>query len=188
MKLNFQYSQVYDELLTYMSRNSFENKQILELETFVIQLSNYFKDKQNKIIKEIERVSGLKFSSNINCFVVKHLGYRAISDPFTVKMYKDFNYMTAMLIHELTHVLLKDNQTILKLVNKKFAHEENDFKVHFPVLLIERKVIEDLFGEKFFSKVKKKDDHNPDLAFEWSEVNKVYSKFNNNIIKFLEKC
>jgi len=188
MKLNFQYSQVYDELLTYMSRNNFENKQILELETFTIQLSNYFKDKQSKIVKEIERVSGLKFSSNVNCFIVKHLGYRAISDPFTVKVNKNFNYLTGVLIHELIHILLKNNQTILKLVNNKFKHEENDFKIHFPVLLIERKVIENLYGERFFSNIGKKDDHNPDLAFEWSEVNKVYDKFNNNIIKFLEKC
>ena len=188
MKLNFQYSQVYDELFNYMSRNSFDNSQILELEAFTIQLSNHFKDKQNKIIKEIEKVSGLKFSINVKCFIVKHLGYRAISDPFTVKMNKDINYLTAVIIHELVHILLRDNQTMLKLVNKKFAHEENDFKIHFPVLLIERKVIENLFGEKFFNKIRKKDDHNPDLAFEWSEVNKVYDKFNNNIIKFLEKC
>ena len=169
MKLNFQYSQVYDELLTYMSRNNFDNKQVLELETFAIQLSNNFKDKQSKIVKEIERVSRLKFSNNVNCFIVKHLGYRAISDPFTVKMNKDFNYLTGVLIHELIHILLKDNQNVLKLVNNKFRHEENDFKIHFPVLLIERKVIENLFGEKFFIKVMKKDDHNPDLAFEWQE-------------------
>src|SRR3989344_3610590 len=133
MKLNFQYSQVYDELLSYMSRNNFNNKQILELETFAILLSNHFKDKQNKIIKEIERVSGLKFSGNVNCFIVKHLGYRAISDPLTVKMNKDFNYLTAVVIHELIHILLKDNQTVLKLVNDKFKYEENDFKVHFPI-------------------------------------------------------
>ncbi len=188
MKLNFQYSQVYDELFNYMSRNYFDNAQILELETFTIQLSNHFKDKQNNIIKEIEKVSGLRFQSNVNCFVVKHLGYRAISDPFTIKMYKDFDYTTAVVIHELIHILLRDNQTILKIVNKKFAHEENDFKVHFPVLLIERKVIENLFGAKFFNKVMTKDDHNPDLAYEWKEVNNVYNKFNSNIIKFLEKC
>jgi len=171
-----------------MSRNYFDNEQIIEMETFIIQLSNYFKDKQHRIIKEIEKVSGLKFSGDVNCFIVKHLGYRAISDPFTVKMHKDFNYLTGVLIHELIHILLKDNQKILNLVNNKFKYEENDFKVHFPVLLIERRVIENLFGSKFFDKIMKKDDHNPDLAYEWSEVNKVYNKFNNNIIKFLEKC
>ena len=70
MKLNFQYSQVYDELFNYMSRNSFDNSQILELEAFTIQLSNYFKDKQSKIIKEIEKVSGLKFQNNVNCLLL----------------------------------------------------------------------------------------------------------------------
>ncbi len=188
MKLNFQYSQVYDELLNYMSRNNFDNKQILELETFTIQLSKHWNNNHNKIVKEIEKVSGLKFNSNVDCFIVKHLGYRAISDPFTVKMNKDFNYTTAVIIHELVHILLKDNQNVLKLINNKFKSEENDFRIHFPVLLIERKIIENLFGEKFFSRIMEKDDHNPDLAYEWQEVNKVYDKFNSNIIKFLEKC
>ena len=188
MKLNFQYSQIYDELFSYMSRNDFNNKQILELETFTIQLSNYWGRINNKVLKEIEKVSDLKFNNNVNCFVVKHLGYRAISEPFTIKMYKDFNYLTGVIIHELVHILLRDNQKILKIVNEKFVHEGNDFKIHFPVLLIERKVIENLFGNKFFNNIMKKDDHNPDLAFEWQEVNKVYDKFNSNIIRFLEKC
>ena len=186
MKLNFQYSQVYDELLSYMSRNNFDNKQILELETFTIRLSNHWKNLNDKVVKEIEKVSGLKFNSHVDCFIVKHLGYRAISDPFTIKMNKEFNYLTAVIIHELIHILLKDNQKILNLVNKKF-NQDNDFKVHFPILLIERKVIENLFGQKFFSKVMQKDDHNPDLAFEWNEVNKAYDEFNNNIVKFLER-
>ena len=188
MKVNFKYSQVYDELFSYMSRNKFGNSQILDLETFTIRLSNHWKQDENKIIREIEKVSGLRFQDNVNCFIVKHLGYRAISDPFTIKASKDFDYLTAVIIHELVHVLLRDNQTILNLINKKFAHEESDFKVHFPVLLIERKVVENLFGEKFFTKIKKKDDHNPDLAYEWNEVNNIYGEFNGNIIKFLEKC
>ena len=133
-----------------MSRNYFDNSQVLELETFTIQLSNRWKQDENKIIREIEKVSGLRFQSNVNCFIVKHLGYRAISDPFTIKVNKDSSYLTAVIIHELVHVLLRDIQTILNLVNKKFAHEENDFKIHFPVLLIERRVIENLFGAKYY--------------------------------------
>ena len=188
MKLNFNYSQVYDELLSYMSRNNFDNKQIIELETFCIELSKYWDNLNNKIVKEIEKVSSLKFKSNVDCFVVKHLGYRAISDPFTVKVHKDFNYLTGVIIHELIHILIRDNEKIIKLVNNKFKHEENDFKIHFPVLIIQKKVIENLFGEKFFNNIMKKDDHNPDLAYEWDQVNKVYNYFNSNIIKFLEKC
>ena len=101
MRLNFQYSSVYDELFNYMSRNYFDNSQVLELETFTIQLNNYWNKNHNKIVKEIEKVSGLKFQSNVDCFVVKHLGYRAISEPFTVKMTKDFDYLTGVIIHEL---------------------------------------------------------------------------------------
>src|SRR3989344_7137031 len=105
MKVNFKYSQVYDELFSYMSRNKFGNSQILDLETFTIQLSNHWKQDENKIIREIEKVSGLRFQSNVNCFIVKHLGYRAISDPFTIKVNRDFNYLTAVIIHELVHTI-----------------------------------------------------------------------------------
>jgi len=188
MKINFEYSQVYDELLSYMSRNNYNNKQYLEMEKNVIEFNSYFNDYQNKIIKEIEKVSGLKFKNNVNCFIVKHLGYRAISYPLTIKFNKDFKYLTAILAHELIHILLKDNEKVLNLVKKKFDYDSNDFKIHFPVLLIERKVIENLFGDKFFNNVLIKDDHNQELAYEWEKVNKVYDKFNFGVIKFLEKC
>ena len=79
-----------------------------------------------------------------------------------------------------------NNKNILKLVNQKFADEEKDFKIHFPVLLIERKVIENLFGNKFFNNVLIKDDHNQELAYEWDKVNKIYDKFDKNIVKFLK--
>jgi hypothetical protein len=187
MKINFNYSNIYDELLTHMSRNNYDNKQYLEMEAKTLEFSKYFKENENKIIKEIENISGLKFNSNVNCFVVKHLGFRAISNPLTIKFTKDFKYLTAVLAHELIHILLNDNEKVLNLVRKKFNYSFNDFKIHFPVLLIERKVIENLFGNGFFKNVLIKDDHNQELAFEWEKVNKVYDKFDKNIIKFLEK-
>ena len=79
-----------------------------------------------------------------------------------------------------------NNEKVLDLVKKKFNYNKNDFKIHFPVLLIERKVIENLFGNKFFNNVLLKDEHNQELAYEWNEVNKVYVKFDKNIVKFLK--
>ncbi len=186
MKINFEYSQVYDELLTYMSRDNYDNKQFLEMELSTIKFERYFNKYKMQIIKEIERISGLKFGKDVKCFIVKHLGFRAISYPLTIKFSKDFKYLTAVLIHELIHKLLMNNERILDLVKEKFDYEENDLKIHFPVLLIERKVIENLFGESFFDNVLLKDDHNQELAYEWNRVNKIYNKFDKNIIKFLK--
>lgn len=188
MKINFEYSQVYDELLTYMSRDNYDNKQYLDMLKNTLEFEKDWKKNENKIINEIENVSGLKFNKETKCFVVKHLGYRAISYPLTIKFTKDFKYLTAVLIHELIHVLLNNNERVLNLVKKKFNYAENDFKIHFPVLLIERKVIENLFGNKFFNNVLIKDDHNQGLTYEWEKVNEVYDKFDKNILRFLERC
>ena len=186
MKINFEYSQVYDELLTYMSRDNYDNKQFLEMQSATLEFEKYFKKNEIEIIRKIEKISGLKFGKDVKCFIVKHLGFRAISYPLTIKFSKDFKYLTAVLIHELIHIILMNNNNILKLVNQKFADEEKDFKIHFPVLLIERKVIENLFGNKFFNNVLIKDDHNQELAYEWDKVNKIYDKFDKNIVKFLK--
>ena len=188
MKINFEYSQVYDELLTHMAHNQYNNKQFLEMQTSTLEFEKYWKKTENKIIKEIQKVSGLKFNKESKCFIVKHLGFRAISYPLTIRFTKDFKYLTAVLIHELIHVLLMNNKKTLNLVKKKFNDEENDTKIHFPVLIIERRVIENLFGNAFFNNILVKDDHNQELAYEWDLVNKHYNKFNSNIIKFLEKC
>ena len=187
MKVDFEYSQVYDELLSYMSRNQYGNKQYLDMQVATLEFQKYWRKNENKIIKEVQKVSGLKFSKEVRCFVVKHLGFRAISSPLTIRFTKDFKYLSAVLIHELIHILLADNNKVLELVKKKFNYSANDFKIHFPVLLIERKVIENLFGTSFLNNVLIKDDHNQELAYEWQEVNKVYNKFNNNIVRFLEK-
>lgn len=188
MKINFEYSSVYDELLTHMTNNQYNNKQFLEMQSYALEFEKYWGKNENKIIKEIQKVSGLKFNQNVKCFIVKHLGFRAISYPLTIKFIKDFKYLTAVLIHELIHILFMNNEKILNLVKKKFSYYENDVKIHFPVLLIERKVIENLFEDGFFNNVLIKDDHNQELAYEWILVDKVYDKFDKNIIKFLEKC
>src|SRR3989344_7956797 len=174
MRINFEYSQIYDELLTYMSRNNYDNRQYLEMLRNTLEFEKNWRKNEKRIEKEIEKVSGLKLSKEVRCFIVKHLGYRAISYPLTIKFTKDFKYLTAVLTHELIHILLKDNKKILSLVNKKFNDKENDFKIHFPVLLIERKVIEEIFGSAFFNNVLIKDDHNQELAYEWGKVNEVY--------------
>lgn len=187
MKVNFEYSQIYDELLTHMSRNNYDNKQYLDMLKNTLEFEKNWRKNELKIFKEIEKVSGLKFNKEIKCFVVKHLGFRAISQPLTIKFTKDFKYLTAVLIHELIHILLNNNEMVLNLVKKRFNHAENDFKIHFPVLLIERKIIENLFGNKFFNNVLLKDEHNQELAYEWERINEVYDKFDKGIIKFLER-
>ena len=93
-----------------------------------------------------------------------------------------------ILIHELIHVLLKDNKKILDLIRKKFNYEDYDFKVHFPVLLIQRKVIENLYGKSYFLKVLQQEKDIDELGYEWDRVNQHYNKFDKGIVNFLQNA
>jgi len=186
--IDFVYSSVYDELFTVMKRKKFSGKQFIEMEKFCALLESFWEKEGGKIKKEIEKVSGLNFKDKIKCFVVKDMNFNAISFPFTLKYNKDLEIVKGILIHELIHILLKDNKRLLELVRKKFGYDDYDFKVHFPVLLIQRKVIENLYGKENFKKVLKEERDIDELEYEWNKVNRYYNKFNNNIISFLQNA
>jgi len=184
--LDVRYSSVYDELLTVMKKKKYSNKQYLEMERFAAGIENLWKKEGNFIRREIEKVSGLKFRKKVRCFVVKNMDFNAISYPLTIKYNKNMEVIKSNLIHELIHILLRDNQKILKYVKEKFNYDDSDFKVHFPVLLIQRKVTENLYGKKFFERVLKFESKIEGLGYEWKKVNKYYSKFDKNVVKFLK--
>jgi len=183
--IDFIYSPVYDELFTCMKRKKFSGKQYVNMERFSAELQSFWGKEGKKIKKEIEKVSGLKFKDKIKCFVVKDMEFNAISFPFTLK-YNKIETIKGILIHEMIHILLKDNKKVLELVRNKFNYEDYDFKVHFPVLLIQRKVIENLYGKNYFKKVLIDERDIDELGYEWSRVNGFYDNFYKGIVKFLE--
>ena len=185
--IEFVYSPVYDELFTSMKKKKYSKEQFVDMEKFTAQLESFWEKEGNKIRKEIEKVSKLKFKGDIKCFIVKDMDFNAISFPFTLRYNKDFEVIKGTLIHELIHVLLRDNKKVLDLVRNKFGYEDYDFKVHFPVLLIQRRVTENLYGKDYFKKVLMQEKDIDELGYEWERVNKIYNKFNIGIVSFLEK-
>src|SRR3989344_8207651 len=185
--IEFVYSPVYDELFTSMKKKKFSNKQYVNMERFSAELESFWGKEGKKIKKEIEDVSGLKFKNKIKCFVVKDMEFNAISFPFTLK-YNKLETIKGILIHELIHSLLKDNKKVLDLVRSKFNYEDYDFKVHFPVLLIQRKVIENLYGKEYFKKVLDDEKNIDELGYEWERVNNYYNKFDKNLVNFLQNA
>ena len=187
MKINFTYSQVYDEMLTSMSRKEFNDLEHLETLNYKEKFSNFWRKYEIKIIKEIENVSKLKFKSNKDCYIVSHMKYTAISNPLTIRRDGDLLTTRATLIHELIHILLTENSNkVSKLIEKSYPGESKDFKIHIPVLLITRKVLENLFGSKEYEKILNRDMHLDGLNEIWPTVNSIYNKFNNDIVKFLK--
>lgn len=187
MKLNFIYSTIYDNLLSDMSRKEFTEDQMKEMEFYKLELEASWEKDGRKIIREIEKVSRLKFKENKTCFLVKNMKYAAISNPLTLKRQQHIQRAKTILIHELTHVLLEDNrEKILKIIQKTYPGESFEFKLHIPVLLITRKVIEEIYGSTILREVLEDEMKRYILNTAWPEANKLYPKFRGDIAKFIK--
>lgn len=187
MKLKFIYSPIYDNLLTDMSKKEFSIEQMKEMEYYKEELEAFWQKDENKLIKEIEKVSGLKFKGNKECFLVCHMKYTAISNPLTLKKHPHLDRTKTILIHELIHVLMEDNkEKIRKFIEKTYPEESLEFKIHVPVLLITKKVVENIYGDTLFQEILQDEMKRDILNEAWPEVNKIYPRFKSNIIKFLK--
>src|SRR3990167_9793090 len=180
MKINFEYSLVYDMMLGEMM-GSFDVKPEKDSRIYINSVRKFWDKKGARIIKEIENVSKLKFKRDVECFVVNSMFYESLSHPFTIKIEKDFDRLFAIFVHELVHILLVQNfKKVAPLVN--LIGRDSNYRVHFPALLIERKVLEKL------NKSYKKQKRIEDLDYVWKDVNKVYNEFkssNKGIADFL---
>ena len=109
--------------------------------------------------------------------------YESLSHPFTIKIEKDFDRLFTIFVHELVHILLVQNfKKVAPLVN--LIDRDSNYRIHFPVLLIERKVLEKL------NKSYKKQKRIEDLDYVWEDVDKMYSNFertNKGIVSFLKE-
>ena len=183
IKIKFQYSVPYDQLLGIMYNKEFSHSQAIVAKDFINKIEVFWQKEGNKIINNVEKTANLKFKSNVDCYVVSNMLFEAISHPFTIKMDHDFNRLKGILVHELLHILFSQNGSkVIETFNK--IEGDHDYKVHFPVLLCERKVLEKL--NKSFKREKRVED----LDYVWKDVNKSYSKFKNykkGLIPFMQE-
>ena len=187
MKLNFIYSPIYDNLLTDMSRKEFSNEQTKEMEFYKEEFAAIWEKDEEKVMKEIEKVANLKFNGNRNCFIVRNMKYAAISRPLTIKRVDHLDRAKTILIHELIHNLLEDNKNLVKsLIEKIYPLESTEFKIHVPVLLITKKVVENIYNEKILDEIIKDEMKREVLDRVWPTVNLIYPKFRGDIVKFLK--
>ena len=181
MKINFEYSSVYDMMLSEMTGN-FDESSIKKSHDFLSSTKLFWNSNGDRIVNEIENVSKLKFKKNVDCFVVSSMPYESISHPFTIKAVKSSDKLFAMFVHELIHILMSQNfRSVHHLLS--FMDKDHNYRVHFPVLLIERRVLERLNRDY------KKQKRIEDLDYVWEDVNKVYPKFcsSRGIVKFLKE-
>ncbi len=187
MKLNFTYATVYDSLLTEMSKKKFSQDQIKEMKYYKEEFEAYWKKDEKKILKEIETVSKLKFKADKVCYLVHDMKYAAISNPLTLKKHPHMERAKTILIHELIHILLEDNkEKVGELINKSYPYESTEFKIHVPILLITRKVVENIYGKEEVQEILNDEMKRDVLNAVWPTVNSMYTKFKGDIVGFLK--
>jgi hypothetical protein len=185
MKIDFHYSTIYDDMLTEMSKKEQDLYQVKQLSKLTTDFETFWKTKEKKIISLIEKHSKLKFKKNITVYFVKHMLFAAISIPLTIRYQKDPKKILPILIHELIHNILSQNKNkISPLIAKTYPEEDWSFRIHIPVLIIQKRVFNEIFGKKWTKTYIKKD--REIFGPEWIEVERIENKYKGNIISFLK--
>ena len=181
-KITFRYSQPYDEMLSVMMGKQIDDNGVAAAKEFVKKLEMLWKKEGKKMLRKIEHVSGLTFRKKIEGYIVQRMLFESISHPFTLRMHRDVEKMRGILVHELLHILLvQHGDAASKVLNA--LEGSHEFRVHFPVLLCERRVLEHLYGG--FRQEKRVEN----LDAVWKAVNVVYPAFKTyqrGILRFVQ--
>ena len=151
-KIEFVYSVIYDsqyreffKIKKYPSRNS--------IIKYIKEIKKIWNKQEIKILKEISKVSGLKWKEKeIKCYVIG--AGRPISNPLTISIfyYKNKNYFVDSLTHELIHqIQMQDDGKWHKwwgYLEKTYGRESFTTKAHISIHAIHWKLILNLFDEK----------------------------------------
>jgi|TARA_Y100000294_G_scaffold159513_1_gene162504 hypothetical protein len=179
-------------MLTIMSNLDYSTSQISEAKKCLGEIEKSWRKVEKKVVKEIEKISKLKFKEGVTCFLVKNMGYNALSHPLTIKMNSDYDKFNDVLLHEMIHLILiqsSESKELLYSLNRLYQKKDRSFIAHLPLLLIERRVVENLFGDKHYKNILKEDREIEGLKEVWEETNRLYDNFKNSksgIVKFFE--
>ncbi len=138
VKVIFRHSHSYDKLYKdiYGYKNYPTEKEIV---SYIKNIQKIWAKLENKILKELENVSKLRFKEGkIICYVIgKAIPF---SDPLTIPIYKEEpNYFIDTLIHELIHILftqegnLNKAKKLWRYIFRKYKNETFETKIHIPL-------------------------------------------------------
>ena len=179
-KIKFVYSSIYDsgyrnskwvnEFLKKKKQKYPIEKQIL---SYIKYIEKHWKKDEKKILKEISKITGLKWKEKeIKCYVI---GFgRPISDPLTLGICKYKNDFIDTLTHELIHQIQFQNEKKWprwgKHLANKYKKELFMTKAHIFLHAVHWKLIEKLFNKKRLNKSINFDKNFKDYKRAWEIV------------------
>ncbi len=143
-KMKFIYSKIYDSLFGETGNEA-------DIKAKIRKFAEFFENKEDSIFSEMEQQSEMKWILKPKvCYICPNLPLRGISSPLSLKLLDDFDEMLITLIHELSHVIILQNNTgtkdaLLNKLKKKYPAESNKTLIHIPVINLCNKTIKSLF-------------------------------------------
>ena len=195
LKIKFVYSSIYDRryresprIQKILKDKDKSYPSIKKITNYVKSIEELWKKQDNKILREIEKVTGLKWKEKeIKCYVI---GFgRCFSDPLTMKLFENKNDFIDILTHELIHQIQfqnsKKTREWFKLYLKNnYKKESHSTKSHISVHAIHKKIFLNLFNKKRFERQINFHKKFPDYKKAWEIVEK--EGYENIIKKFKE--
>ena len=128
--------------------NFYPDSDIENLEPAVEKYQEIWRKEGKRIVKIMEKVSGLKFKESFINAIVFQAKFPSQSCPLCLKADYPDEQKVSFLIHELTHRLLAGNG--IRPQQEKFkSEEEKKLAVHKILYLILYDIWVELYGEKF---------------------------------------
>ncbi len=131
-KLNFTYSYIYDSTFAALEGKKYTEKAKDEAEAYTRALKKEFSHFSKSVLSGIRKASGLEWQKRvIDVYVSKYAPY-SISVPLTMRIVKDAKAGTAILVHELAHNIVFQNQKRIRYEKlfRDFSKESTATKYH----------------------------------------------------------
>ncbi len=146
--IEFRYSFVYSEMI-----DEDDNPNEKKIYSFMESLEKEWNKKGKNVLKEIGKISGLKWQEKkIICYVVEKTV--PFSDPLTLPIYDDLSFAIDILTHELIHQIyiqgdnLKKAEKSWNFFKKKYKDENWNTIIHIPLHAMHSKIYIELFREE----------------------------------------
>lgn len=154
-KIIFRYSWIYDQnwkkwIKLYDKKNK-KYPTYKEIQNYIKKVEKLWWKDEKKILMEFSKVMGLKWrEKTVTCYVVGEC--RPFSDPLTLGIYKKPDYFIDVLVHELIHQLLIQNEinnrNVWKYFHEKYKADLFNTRIHIPVHALHWHIFLKFFGKK----------------------------------------
>lgn len=137
----------------YLIKRNLWNKEWKKFELAVKEFNDFFQEYEKSVVKLIVKYMAVDWAEDkINVWLFSStFPYPSISSPPLIKLRKDSQFTTYILIHELIHVFFQSN----KLYSKFKPSYNSNYNADVLDDFIAYKIFKDLFGEKELIRIKK---------------------------------